>query len=140
MRVDGLDPRTATAAALAPRVSVLFQDPDAQLCMPTVEEEVAFGLENLGVPPTAIEARFAAALAVVGLARWRTARVDRLSGGLLLLDEPTVHLDPQGAREFFSSLRRLKLAGLASAAGPKELDPPRPGDHRHPTGGRCRRS
>ncbi len=121
--VDGLDTRAALPAAIARLVGVVFQDPDAQICMSTVEEEVAFGLENLGVPSEAMEPRIWTALDAVGMASLRTSRVDRLSGGfrqrlalaavlamgapLLVLDEPTAHLDPRGTREFFSVLERL---------------------------------
>ena len=125
--VDGVDTRTALPAALARLVGVVFQDPDAQICMSTVEEEVAFGLENLGVPPETMDTRISAALDAVGMARRRTSRTDRLSGGLrqrlvlaavlamgtptLELDEPTAHLDPQGTREFFAALAHLGPPG-----------------------------
>ncbi len=128
IEVNGLDARITAPTTLGRSVGMLFQDPDTQLCMPTVEEEVAFGLENLGVAPEAMGSRIAAALKAVGLSRWQTARVDRLSGGqrqrlalaavlamkppLLLLDEPTSHLDPQGTREFFEVLRLLPHPGL----------------------------
>lgn len=124
--VNGLDTRTALPAALARFIGVVFQDPDVQICMSTVEEEVAFGLENLGVAPEAMAPRIWAALDAVGMAGLRASRVDRLSGGLrqrlvlaavlamgaptFVLDEPTAHLDPQGTREFFSVLTQLSLS------------------------------
>src|SRR5712664_940539 len=113
--VDGVDACLTPPALLARSVGLLFQDPDAQLCMPTVEEEVAFGLENLGVPPDAMEPRIRSALDAVGLTSRRALRIDRLSGGLKqrlalaamraraapvpLLDEPTPPPDPRGTRE-----------------------------------------
>ncbi|MBM3450055.1 MAG: ATP-binding cassette domain-containing protein, partial [Armatimonadetes bacterium] len=60
---------------------IVFQDADAQICMPTVEEDVAFGLENDGVPSAAMPERVDAALRAVGLAERRATRADRLSGG-----------------------------------------------------------
>ena len=125
--VDGVDTRAALPAALANHIGVVFQDPDAQICMSTVEEEVAFGLENLGVPSDAMDTRISAALDAVGMAPRRASRTDRLSGGLrqrlvlaavlamgapiVVLDEPTAHLDPQGTREFFAVLARLSPPG-----------------------------
>jgi len=103
---------------------MVFQDPESQFCMLNVEDEVAFGLENLGTPPAEMDARIAEALQAVGLADRRRERSDRLSGGqkqrlalacalarrpaLLFLDEPTSNLDPQARHEFFGLLRRLK--------------------------------
>jgi energy-coupling factor transport system ATP-binding protein len=126
--VESLDALRTPPAVLARSIGFLFQDPDAQLCMPTVEEEVAFGLENLGVSPDAMEPRIRSALDAVGLTSRRTVRIDRLSGGLrqrlaladilamaaplLLLDEPTAHLDPRGTREFFDVLDRISPSGL----------------------------
>ena len=126
--VVGVDASRTPPAFLARSVGLLFQDPDAQLCMPTVEEEVAFGLENLGVSPDAMELRIRGALDAVGLTPQRAVRIDRLSGGLkqrlaladilamaapvLLLDEPTAHLDPRGTREFFEVLEHLTPSGL----------------------------
>src|SRR5712692_10042287 len=126
--VAGVDARNTPPALLARSVGLLFQDPDAQLCMPTVEEEVAFGLENLGVSSDAMELRIRSALDAVGLTSRRALRIDRLSGGLkqrlaladilamaapvLLLDEPTAHLDPRGTREFFDVLERITPPGL----------------------------
>ncbi len=125
--VDGVDTRAALPAILAGHIGVVFQDPDAQICMSTVEEEIAFGLENLGVPPEAMDTRISTALDAVGMAQRRASRTDRLSGGLrqrlvlaavlamgtpiLVLDEPTAHLDPQGTREFFAVLARLSPPG-----------------------------
>jgi energy-coupling factor transport system ATP-binding protein len=118
--VDGQDTRAAGLAALTRQVGVLFQDPESQLVMLEVDDEIAFGLENLGLPRHEIAARIAAVRALVGLDTERTpARLDALSGGTkqrvvlaallamagdgvqgggaLVLDEPTAHLDPAGA-------------------------------------------
>jgi energy-coupling factor transport system ATP-binding protein len=101
------------AGELAERVGVVFQDPSSQFTMLTVEDEVAFGLENLGVPSQDMPARVTATLAAVGLADRAHWRIDRLSGGqqqrvalvmqpgALVLDEPSAHLDPRGATQLY---------------------------------------
>ncbi|HYW89256.1 MAG TPA: ABC transporter ATP-binding protein [Chloroflexota bacterium] len=105
---------------LAERVGMVFQDPSSQFTMLTVEDEVAFGLENLGVAPAEMQARVLAALESIGLADRADWRIDRLSGGqqqrlalaaalvtrpaVLVLDEPTAHLDPRNARELYAAV------------------------------------
>ena len=122
VEVAGLDTRQVPLNRLSEKVGVVFQDPESQFCLLTVEEEIAFGLENLGVPPAEMPGRIAAALELVGLAELRDRRIDRLSGGqkqrlalacvlamgpeILVLDEPTAHLDPQAAAELFATLAR----------------------------------
>jgi energy-coupling factor transport system ATP-binding protein len=124
VQVDGLPTRTAPLAELARRVGIVFQDPESQFCMLTVDDEVAFGLENIGVPRAEIDARIDAALQSVGLLAQRQTRLDRLSGGMkqrlalacllamqpeaLILDEPTANLDPRGAAEFLNALAPLR--------------------------------
>lgn len=124
--VFGRSIREHQCAELAHRIGTVFQDPDSQLTMLTVQEEIAFGLENLGVPSHEMDTRIESALEAVGLTPERTTRVDRLSGGmkqrlvigavlamqpqLLLLDEPTSNLDPQGAREVVELLRTLSAS------------------------------
>ena len=108
---------------LCRRVGVLFQDPETQFCMLTIGDEVAFGLENLAVPPEEMPARIDAALEKVGLGGLNDRRGDQLSGGMkqrlalacllamdpdiLILDEPTANLDPAGTRSVFDLLRAL---------------------------------
>jgi len=122
--VDGLDPTQAAPGAVAARVGLLLQDPEASFATLTVEDELAFGLENLRVPPEAMAARIQTALEQVGLPDYRTRRLDTLSGGemqrialaallamrppILILDEPTANLDPRATREFFETLAHLK--------------------------------
>lgn len=124
--VDDISTRTRTVADLTGHIGIVFQDPESQFCMLTVEDEVAFGLENLQVPRAEIDWRIEEALHLVGLADQRRTRLDQLSGGMkqrlalacvlamrpdtLLLDEPTANLDPTGTREFLAA-----LAGLSSA-------------------------
>jgi energy-coupling factor transport system ATP-binding protein len=121
--VGGLDTRRARPADLAGRVASVFQDPEDQVVMATVRNEVAFGLENIGVPPLEIEARVEEALDAVGALSLADRRTSELSGGelqrvclasalamrpgLLLLDEPTSQLDPLGATAFLTAVERL---------------------------------
>jgi len=108
LAVRGLPAREART-----QTGIVFQDPTTQLVMPTAGDDVAFGLENRGVPTDAIWKRVQATLDAVGFAYRLDRRTDALSGGeqqrlaiagvlalgprLLLLDEPTASLDPQGA-------------------------------------------
>jgi energy-coupling factor transporter ATP-binding protein EcfA2 len=106
---------------------VVFQDPGSQLVMERVEDEAAFGLENLGWSREAMLERVAEVLYDVGLADLLRRRSSRLSGGqqqrlalagalaprpgILVLDEPTANLDPVGATDFFGRLRALLEEG-----------------------------
>jgi energy-coupling factor transport system ATP-binding protein len=109
LTVDGADPRGARD-----RLGLLMQDPDSQLVMTRAGDDVAFGLENAGLPPEEIWPRVDEAMAAVGFGYGRDRPTQALSGGekqrlvlagalarrpgLLLLDEPTAQLDPAGAR------------------------------------------
>ncbi len=104
-------------------VGMVFQNPDNQIVATTVEEDVAFGLENLAVPPEIIRRRVAEALEMVGLTSFSHHAPHLLSGGqkqrlaiagifamqprCLVLDEPTAMLDPRGRREVLETLKRL---------------------------------
>jgi|SRR5579883_79423 len=122
--VAGLDPADpAQRKRLPAAVGVVFQNPDDQLFSPTVAEDVAFGPLNLGLPANEIGDRTADALARVGLPGHGDRVPFRLSGGekrraavatvlsmrppVLLLDEPTMFLDPRGRRELAALLREL---------------------------------
>jgi energy-coupling factor transport system ATP-binding protein len=105
------------------QVGMVFQNPDNQIVATTVEEDVAFGLENLAIPPEIIRRRVAKALEMVGLASFSQHAPHLLSGGqkqrlaiagvfamqprCLVLDEPTAMLDPRGRREVLETLKRL---------------------------------
>jgi energy-coupling factor transporter ATP-binding protein EcfA2 len=109
---------------LATRVGIVFQDPEANLLGLTVEDEVAFGPENLGIDPREIEERLAWALDVVGMTDARFRSAAQLSGGqkqrvgiaavlamlpqVLVLDEPTAELDPVGRREISGVIADLR--------------------------------
>jgi energy-coupling factor transporter ATP-binding protein EcfA2 len=121
--VLGRNTKQHPVADLARSVGLVFQDPETQLTQMRVEDEIAFGLENLGVPSEEIEARVTWALNAVGLADYRDRSPLRLSGGekqrvaiasmlamrpqVLVLDEPTANLDPAGKAELFNLLARL---------------------------------
>lgn len=106
------------------RIATVFQDPDTQFCMPSVEEELAFTLENLRVPSTDMEERIADVLEITALTSHRHSKIHTLSGGmkqrvaiacalvmkpdLLLLDEPMAHLDPLTAKNFVQWLDDLQ--------------------------------
>ena len=109
--------------AIRRRVGMVLQNPDNQLVSTIVEEDVAFGPENLGLPPAEIRARVDEALAAVDMTEYKDHSPHRLSGGqkqriaiagvlamhpdCLLLDEPTAMLDPQGRREVLDTICRL---------------------------------
>jgi energy-coupling factor transporter ATP-binding protein EcfA2 len=121
--IAGLDPRRHSVAQLAARVGLVLQDPAAQLFNGTVEEEVAFGPRNLGLPPEEVAARAQYALEAAGCAHLRRRTVRHLSSGeqqrvaiaailamrpaALVLDEPTANLDTEGVRLLVQTLARL---------------------------------
>lgn len=127
--IAGRDLSAVTPAALAGEVGLVFQDPFNQISGArfTVREEVAFGLENLGVPRDQMDERIDRALGLVGLYELQDRSPYALSGGqqqrlalasvmvmepgLLVLDEPTSQLDPAGTREVFAALHNLAASG-----------------------------
>ena len=105
------------------QVGMVFQNPDNQLVATMVEEDVAFGLENIGVPTAEMPARIEQALSDVGMLSFADRAPHTLSGGqkqrvaiagvmamepqAIVFDEATAMLDPQGRREVLSAVRRL---------------------------------
>ncbi|MCM0675186.1 energy-coupling factor ABC transporter ATP-binding protein [Micromonospora phytophila] len=118
----------ATLAEVRRRVGIVFQDPDDQLFLPTVAEDVAFGPANLGLRGAELAARVDEALAAVGMSEHRDRAPHHLSFGqrrrvavatvlamhpeILVLDEPSSNLDPAARRELAEILRGLPVTLL----------------------------
>ena len=123
VHLDGKNIATQSLATTCQQVSLLFQNPEDQLFCTLVQDEIAFGLENLGFPPEKIEERITSALKQVGLQGFEAREISSLSGGqkqrvalaavcamqpqVLLLDEPTSHLDPKGTRDILNIVKQL---------------------------------
>ena len=123
VRVNGATVAKQPIAVTCQQVGLLFQNPEEQLFCIIVEDEIAFGLENLGLPSHEIDRRIDSALTQVGLAGFRNRQITSLSSGqkqrvalacvcamqpqILLLDEPTSYLDPQAAHDILEIIRDL---------------------------------
>lgn len=121
--VKGRDTSEYPVREMAKTVGMVFDNPEYQLSQLTVREEVALGLENLGVPVAEMKRRIAEVLEIVGLVGLEERSPMALSGGqqqrlaiaaamamypeVLVLDEPTTNLDPIGKEEVFAVLHRL---------------------------------
>ncbi|MDO4743377.1 MAG: energy-coupling factor transporter ATPase [bacterium] len=122
--VDGIDTNDPEREIDIKRsVGVVFQNPDNQIIATVVEEDVAFGLENLGIPYDIMHERVESALEAVGMAEYRKSSPHKLSGGqkqrvaiagivamqpkCIVLDEPTSMLDPQGRKDVISTITKL---------------------------------
>ena len=122
--VDGLDSlEEANIWEIRKLVGMVFQNPDNQLVATTVEEDVAFGPENLGVPPQEIRERVNRALATVEMKAYAHQKPHQLSGGqkqriaiagilamepeCIIFDEPTAMLDPSGRRDVMGTIKKL---------------------------------
>jgi len=128
VHVAGIPVTKENFAEVRRRVGIVFQDPDDQVFMPTVYEDVAFGPANLGLRGAELTDRVEAALAAVGMEALRDRAPHHLSFGerrlvaiatvlamepeILVLDEPSANLDPAGRRELADVLRQLGLTML----------------------------
>ena len=128
--VDGIDTNVETEDALLnirKTVGMVFQNPDNQIVATVVEEDVAFALENLGVDPVVMEKRIDGTFARDGMSGYAHDAKHRLSGGqkqriaiagviamrpkILVLDEPTAMLDPQGRKDVMNIVKKLHEQG-----------------------------
>ncbi|MEN6436765.1 MAG: energy-coupling factor transporter ATPase [Anaerolineaceae bacterium] len=123
IEVCGKDPRVVTTPGMARDVGLVFQDPEGQLCTLFLEDEIAFGPENLMVPHDELEKRVDHLLDIIALKRFRYESVFELSGGqkqkaniasvlsmqpkVMIFDMPTANLDPIGSMEVFKLIRKL---------------------------------
>jgi energy-coupling factor transport system ATP-binding protein len=123
VQVDGHDPIAEGPHRMSTVVGLVQQDPEAQFVVDTVEDELAFGMENQGISPVLMRMRIEQVLDQLGIAHLRQRRISTLSAGekqrvaigsvltlqprVLVLDEPTSQLDPQAAEEVLNTLRQL---------------------------------
>ncbi len=122
--VDGMDTKNEdNDIKIKQTVGVVFQNPDNQIVATIVEEDVAFGPENLGVEPSEIRRRVDESLKIVGMYNYKDHEPHKLSGGqkqrvaiagiiameprCIFLDEPTAMLDPEGRRDVMNAIKRL---------------------------------
>ncbi|WP_404332025.1 energy-coupling factor ABC transporter ATP-binding protein [Mesobacillus maritimus] len=126
--VKGIDVSQSTVSDMSEHVGFVFQEPENQLSQMTIEEEIAFGMGNLGVPREEMEDRIIDALRQVGLSGFEKRSPLALSGGqqqrlaiaavmamrptIMIMDEPTSMLDPKGKNEVYGVLRNLKEYGM----------------------------
>jgi energy-coupling factor transport system ATP-binding protein len=136
--VAGMDPFRTSIPRLATRVGLVFQDVETQSVYGTVEREVAFGLENLGMPRAKMHDRVDETLGELGIEGLRRRRLATLSGGerqlvqlaavlalspeLVALDEPTSQLDPEGAAAVLAACVKLGRLGKAVVVAEHRLE------------------
>ena len=123
LRVQGRDPVQASPRDMSALVGFVFQDPESQFVVDTVEAELAFAMENHNLPQSLMRKRVEEVLDQLDIAHLRNRRISTLSGGekqrvaiasvltlqpqVLVLDEPTSQLDPQAAEEVLTALQKL---------------------------------
>ncbi|RLF98534.1 ABC transporter ATP-binding protein [Thermococci archaeon] len=126
--IDGEDIAEKEIYEISEKLGLILQNPESQLFSMTVEEELAFGPENLGIKREEIGDRISWALELVGMERFRDAFPYQLSGGekqkiaiaslltmkpeILVLDEPTSNLDPKSRIEIFKIVQKLNKKGM----------------------------
>lgn len=125
VNILGVSTRETTPSKLAARVGMVFQNPEDQLVKMRVEDEIAFGPENLGLPHNEIKSRVNEALKLLNISDLRTRSPHELSSGqqqkvaissilamnpeILILDEPTSQLDPLSAVEIINFVKKLNV-------------------------------
>lgn len=130
VRVGDTELTPKTLSKLRQQVGVVFQNPDDQLFLPTVYQNVAFGLQNMGLPEQQVRERSDKTLELLGISALRDRQAQRLSGGekrmaalatvlamepkLLLLDEPTAFLDPKARRRLITVMQQLPQTMLVA--------------------------
>lgn len=127
--VNGLDTSDEKNIwAIRENVGMVFQNPDNEIVAAIVEDDIAFGLENLGIEPSEIRRRVDLALENVNMTPYKNFSPSKLSGGqkqriaiagviamqtkIIVFDEPTAMLDPQGRLEVLSTIKKLHAQGL----------------------------
>ncbi len=122
--IEGISTKTDTEVLnIRQKVGMVFQNPDNQIVATVVEEDVAFALENLGVPPLEIRSRIDDAMDKTGVLKYKDKAPHNLSGGqkqrvaiagiiamrpdCIVLDEPTAMLDPEGRRQVMKTIKHL---------------------------------
>lgn len=137
--VGGLVLSEETVWDVRKKIAFVFQNPDNQFVGSTVEDDVAFGLENQGVPHDEMEKRVTDALATVGMLEFRSKEPARLSGGqkqrvaiagalalrpdIIILDEATSMLDPKGRLELIATIQKIKeTSGITVVSITHDLD------------------
>ena len=126
--IDGLDTaQEENLWRIRENVGMVFQNPDSEIVAAIVEDDVAFGLENLGIAPEKIRERVDLALDAVNMSGYKNFAPSKLSGGqkqriaiagviamntkIIVFDEPTAMLDPQGRREIMEMAKKLHAQG-----------------------------
>ena len=120
------------------KVGIVFQDPNDQLFAPTVKEDVAFGPMNLGLSYEEVEKRVDEALELVGMKKFKDKTPHHLSGGqkkrvaiagiiamrpeIMILDEPTAGLDPQGVDQVLTILNNLNKEGMSIVISSHDIE------------------
>jgi energy-coupling factor transport system ATP-binding protein len=136
--VDGVDARTLDKSGLRSRVGLVFQFPESALFAPTVEEDVAFAPQRLGLDEEEVRERVGESLRVLGAEDLAGRSPFALSGGekrrvaiagvlamgpeILILDEPTAGLDPATREELLALIRNLRRAGISVVLVSHDLD------------------
>jgi energy-coupling factor transport system ATP-binding protein len=127
--VNGLDTSDEKNLwAIRENVGMVFQNPDNEIVAAIVEDDIAFGLENLGIEPSEIRRRVDLALDTVNMTNYKNFAPSKLSGGqkqriaiagavamqtkIIVFDEPTAMLDPQGRLEVLNTIKKLHAQGL----------------------------